>query len=483
MRYSLIGGAYRGRSYDMDAQECYNAFVEVDPKERMKPVALVRRPGLTVYKAITAGEGRGAHYHVAASRRFAVIGNTLYEFTSSSSTNRGTLSTNSGFVSMADNGSTPGGGNQLMLVDGADGYIFNLSTNTLSVISDADFPDAPQTVTFQDGYFIVNAGDTGRFYISDSYDGTAWNALDFATAEGDPDVLVAVKSDRRELWLIGKRSAEIWYNSGNADFPFERFQGGFFEMGCAAKASVAKFDNSMVWLSSNSRGARQFVRAVEGGATVISTPGMAWQMAQYTAVEDARAFAFELEGHEFYICSFPTANVTWVYDAVSKEWFKWSYYESGAHTQFRGAHYLFDGTNCIVLDHTNGNTYTLSTSVYADNSDTMMFERIGTHLYFEGRRVQVQEFELLMEGGLGLTTGQGSDPQALLAWSKDGGHTYGADMYRSLGAIGQYKSRAVWRKIGSARDVVFRIRISDPVPVVITGAQVRLRGEDLNAAE
>ena len=480
MRYSIIGGAYKGRSSTLDSQECYNAFIEIDPKEKMKPAALVRRAGLTLYNAIAAGEARGTYFASAAGIRFAVIGNTLYSYTDSTETSLGTLSTSSGQVFFADNGVTPGGGNQLMLVDGADGYIYNVSTGVFTNIetSDADFPNSPQTVTFQDGYFIVNAGGTGRFYISDLYDGLSWTATDFATAEGDPDNLVAVKNDRRELWLFGGRTTEIWYNSGDADFPFSRYQGGFFETGCAAKGSVAKFDNSMVWLSANERGGRQFVRGVDGGATVLSTPSVAWHLAQYSTVSDARAYAFQLEGHEFYVCTFPTAEVTWVYDAVSQEWFKWSYYDSGQHKQFRGAFYLFDGTNHIVLDHSNGNTYTLSGSVYADNDEPMVLERIGTHLYFDGRRVQVQEFELLLETGVGLATGQGSAPLAMLSWSKDGGHTFGNELTRSIGAIGKYLTRAVWRRIGSARDVTFKVKISDPVKVIITGAFVKLRGED-----
>lgn len=480
MRYAIVGGAYKGRSETLDSQECYNAFLEVDPKEPYKPVALVRRPGFTVYNAITAGEGRGNYYASAADLKLAVIGNTLYTYTDSTETAVGTLSTSSGQVFFADNGVTPGGGNQVMLVDGADGYIYNVDTDAFTNIEtvSADFPDLPQTVTFQDGYFIVNAGGTGRFYISELYDGLSWEALEFATAEGDPDNLVAVKNDRRELWLFGGRTTEIWYNSGDADFPFSRYQGGFFETGCAAKGSVAKFDNSMVWLSANERGSRQFVRGVDGGATIISTPSVSWQLGRYSTVADARAYAFQIDGHEFYVCTFPTANVTWVYDAVSKEWFKWSYYEDGQHKQFRGAFYCFDGSNHIVLDHTNGNTYTLSSTVYADNSDPMILERVGVHLYFDGRRMQVQEFELLMETGVGLVTGQGSAPLAMLSWSKDGGHTYGNELTRSIGAIGRYLTRAVWRKIGSARDIVFKVKVSDPIPVTITGAFVRLRGED-----
>jgi len=480
MRYAIVGGAYSGRSENLDTQECYNAFIEVDPKERQKPVALVGRPGLGSYQALTAGEARGNHYYVAAGKRFAVIGNTLWEYDGTNATNRGTLSTSSGQVSIADNGVTPGGGNQLMIVDGAEGYILNVSTNVFTVISaaDADFPDSPTTVTFQDGYFLVSVADTGRFYISSSYDGLTWDALDFATAEGDPDTLVAVVSDMRQLFLFGQRSTEIWYNSGDADFPFSRYQGGFNEMGLAARFSVAKFDNALVWLSSNARGARQFVRGGEGPAQVISTPSVAWHLDQYTTISDARAYSFQISGHEFYVCTFPTEEVTWVYDAVSQEWFKWSRYVDGQHKAFKAAFYCFDGTNHLGLDATSGTVYTIDDNTYTDNSDTIVFERIGTHLYFDGRRVQVSDFELLMETGVGLNAGQGVSPLAMLSWSKDGGHTYGNELNRSIGAIGNYKTRAVWRKIGVARDIVFRVRISDPVKRVITGAWVRLRGEN-----
>jgi hypothetical protein len=482
MRYNIVGGAYQGRSVEMDSQECFDAFLEVDPEEPTKPVALVGRPGLSLYKsAITVAEGRGLHYAEAAGKRFAVIGQFLYEFNGSTATNRGTLLTSEGAVSMANNGVTPGGGNQLLIVDGTYGYLFNYSTNTFTQniqTVDSDFPDDPGTCTFQDGYFIVNAGGTGRFYISDSYNGLSWTATDFATAEGDPDNLFAVLNDRRELWLFGGRSTEIWYNSGDADFPFSRYQGGFLEVGIAARSSVAKFDNSLVWLATTERGSRQFVKATSGGVQIISTPSVAWQLNDYGTVSDANAYTFQLSGHEFYVCNFPTEDVTWVYDAVSQKWFKWSYWNEGTREQFKGAFYCFDGTNHLVLDPENGEIYTIEDGVDTDDGDTILFERTGTHLYFDGRRVQVQEFELLFEKGVGLASGQGSDPQAMLSWSTDGGHTYGNELLRSMGAIGQYYTRAVWRKIGTARDIVFRIRISDPVKRVITGAWVRLRNEN-----
>ncbi len=127
--------------------------------------------------------------HEAQGRAFFIKDNTLFEvFENSAFLSRGTLNTSSGNVSLADNGL------QLVIVDGNYGYIFTLATHSFSQITSSGFLGA-DTVCFIDGYFIFNRPNTEQYYISNLYDGATEDGLDFASAEGAPDLLVSLIAD------------------------------------------------------------------------------------------------------------------------------------------------------------------------------------------------------------------------------------------------------------------------------------------------
>jgi outer membrane lipoprotein-sorting protein len=200
--------------------------------------SIVSTPGSTSLVVPKSGEVRGAiEYN---DKAYFVIGHTFYEVNSAgTATSRGTLNTSTGRVSMAHNGLRNSANQQIMIVDGSDGWIYDNSASTLTVISDADFTDST-SVVFIDGYFIFAQKDSDRFWLTASYDGTTISATDFETAEGDPDDIQALIADQRELFVFGKRTLEVWYNSGDTNNTFQRFQGGFKQTGCVAKFSPAR---------------------------------------------------------------------------------------------------------------------------------------------------------------------------------------------------------------------------------------------------
>ena len=196
----------------------------------------------------------------------------------------GTIGTVSDTVSMASNGT------EIILVDGSAGYLINTTANTVTQITDPDFPNGVRRATYQDGYFIVAGDNSQKFYISGLLNGSAWDGLDFASAEGAPDNTIGLISDHRELWLFGDTSAEIWVNTGNADFPFERSGNAFIEHGCAAAASVAKLDNTVFWLGADDRGSGIVWRAQGYTPVRISTHAVEKAISGYADISDAVAF-------------------------------------------------------------------------------------------------------------------------------------------------------------------------------------------------
>lgn len=469
MQIPFIGGAYTSRSSNINAQTCINLFPVVNKQDAKAVVALYGTPGLNLFSTLISGEGyvvRAAY--VANDTLYAVVQDRVYSVTSAGvATLLGTISTTSGSVFMADNGI------QVIIVDSTtNGYIITLATNVLAIIADADFPDAA-CVTFQDGYFIVVAESTGKIYISGLYSGTTWDPLEFTTAEGRPDDALTVISNTHDLWIFGEKSTEVFYNSGNADFPFERIQGALIDIGIGAAASTTKINGQLYWFSDR----RQVCRSVGYQYEFISTPDIDYQLSTYSTVSDAIGFNYVIDGHSFLVLVFPSAGKTWVYDVTTEFWHEWqSWYTTAVPwSRHRSNCAVQFGSNWIVGDYDNGKLYSLSMTAYTDESHSIRRQRVTQVIDKDRLRIVFHKVEIEFEAGVGLTGGvQGEDPQAILEWSDDGGHVWSNQHWRGIGKIGEYKNRAIWRRLGMSRNRIFRFTISDPVKVVIIGSDAQL---------
>lgn len=470
----FVGAAYKSASLKLDAQLCINWFPELGGPTSKAVMALRGTPGTLLFcNTGVTGPGRGL-FATSTSRLFAVVYNTLIEIDPYGGTTvRGALSTTDGKVSMADNGV------QLMIVDGLAGYTLNLNTNAFSTIADVDFPNGTPVVTFQDGYFIVPKPGTGQFYISDLLDGSSWDALDFGDAEGSPDILVSLISNGRDLWLCGAHSTEVWYDSGNPDFPFERTPGTFSEIGCAATYSVAKMLGSIFLLGGSKEGYGIVFQSQGFQLNRISTHAIEQAIAGYQTISDAVGWCYQQEGHWFYVLSFPTANATWVYDLSTSLWHQRAYRDpvTAALGRHRAHDHAFFAGKNLVLDYASGKIWELDLGTYTDDGDPITRIRTCPHIHEQVRRITFWSLELDMEVGVGLSTGQGSDPQIMLQVSNDGGVTFGNELWRSMGRQGEYKTRVVWHRLGRSRDRVFKLQVSDPVKCVLVGAYADVEAE------
>jgi hypothetical protein len=465
--FPFVGPAYAARSSNFDAQRSVNLYPEISGSGDSKSTAmLIGTPGLVLWAALSGATVRGMIVF-NPSTLVAVVGGSVYRLDRSGiSTGIGSVTNGTTPVSMASNGTV------IMVGTGkTDGYFINPTAGTTTAITDPDFAGAGN-VSYLDGFFVWNVPNTQRFQISQNL-GTGIDPLDFASAEGAPDLLVASIVDHREIWLLGDNSTEVFYNAGNTDFPFQRVQGAFIETGCAAPYSVAKMDNSIVWLAKDDRGHGTVVRAQGYAPQIISTRAVEYQIAKYASIDDAVGFSYSQDGHLFYVLSFPTGDATWVYDASTQEWHERAWRNTdGTYRRIRGNCQAEFGGKTLVGDWENGNIYQLDLNTYTDNGTALVRIRQCPHLnqnYFYQffNRLQVD-----FETGVGLATGQGSDPQAMLSWSDDGGHNWSSEMISTIGKAGEYKARAVWRRLGKSRDRIFRVSVSDPVKVIMIGAAV-----------
>ena len=539
MKTPILGSTYVTRSINAADARMVNLFPEVIPEGGKEPAFLQRCPGLAFLSTVGTGPVRGLWaFSPNDGVGFVVSGTELYKINNAYAvTLIGTVA-GSGPVSMADNGT------QLFIAANGPSYIYNNTTNAFGQILDSDFPGAV-TVCYLDGYFVFNEPNSQKMWVTTLLDGTSIDPLEFASTEGSPDGLLAVVSNFREVWAFGTNSIEVWYDSGATDFPLQRIQGAFNELGCAAPYSIAKMDNGLFWLGRDRRGQGIVYRANGYQGQRISTHAVEWQIQQYTDMSDAIAYTYQQDGHSFYVLIFPTANTTWVYDAATQAWHERAGFAEGAFTRHRSNCQMAFNNKIVVGDFENGNIYAFDLDVYADNGQIQKWLRtwralptgqnnlkrtahhslqldcetgVGLNLYpaYASENIDtesglnlvaqyVQTFLATQSGDI-LTTeagdgfepiGQyelsdtditgyeivtnsypaapGYEPEAMLRWSDDGGHTWSNEHWSPLGRIGAYGHRTFWRRLGMTlklRDRVYELSMTDPVKVAIMGAEL-----------
>ena len=473
MQSPILGSSYVARSVNAADNRMVNLFPEATPDGGKTAGFLNRAPGLKFQQTIGTGPIRGLWAHQTNGVNFFVASGTEFykvNALTGSATKLGDI-TGTGQVSIADNGT------QLFIACNPDSYIYDEVTNVFQQITDPDFPGAV-TVGYLDGYFVFNEPDSQRMWVTALLNGLDVNPLDFASAEGSPDGIVAINVDHREVWVFGTDSIEVWYDAGLADFPLQRIQGAFNEIGCVATFSVAKLDNGLFWLGCDARGQGIVYRANGYTGTRVSTHAIEYAIQSYGNISDAIAYTYQQDGHAFYVLTFPSANATWVYDVATQAWHERAGWDNGSFTRHRSnCQCNFQG-EIIVGDYENGNIYTLDLDTYADNDGIQKWLRswralpTGTNNL---KRSAQHTLQLDCESGVGLNNGQGADPQVMLRWSDDGGHTWSNEHWSSMGKIGQFFRRVFWRRLGMTlklRDRVYEISGTDPVKIAIMGAQL-----------
>ena len=500
MKTPILGSSYVARSVNAADNRMVNLFPEIIPEGGKEPGFLQRAPGLRLLA--TAGEGPVRGLWQVGRYGYAVSGNTFYQIDSNWQVTSLGLVSGAGPVSIADNGT------QIFIAANPDGYIYNIATGVFSEITDPDFPGAI-TVSYLDGYFVFNEPNSQRVWVTSLLDGTAVDPLDFASAEGSPDGLVSLIVDHREAWLFGTNSVEVWYDAGLPDFPLQRIQGAFNEIGCIAPYSVAKLDNGLFWLGADARGQGIVYRSNGYSGQRVSTHAVEWQIQQYTDMSDAIGYTYQQDGHAFYVLIFPSANTTWVYDVSTQAWHERAGWTNGQFTRHRSNCQMSFSNEIVVGDYETGNLYAFDLDVYSDNEQiqkwlrswralptgqnnlkrtahhSLQLDAQTGHYLPPSEGVQL----LITEAGANLITESGNylaasttpavnqEAQFMLRWSDDGGHTWSNTHWSGAGAVGAYGHRVFWRRLGMTlklRDRVYELSGTDPIKIAIMGAELIL---------
>lgn len=457
--------SYRSRSLPVSSQRLINGYMEQQPQGAKSQTPIFGTPGITLFS--TCGTGPVRNMWVMAGVLYVVSGQNLYSVTSAGlSTNVGGAILGTGWVSMSDNGT------QLCIVNGTQGYIYTVA-NGFQLITDPNFNPA-QTVTFFDNFFVFAHTNTNQFFISNTLDGTTYMALAFASAEVSPDLVLACINQQENLLIFGQKTIETWYDSGDVNFPFQRYDGATIERGCSAPFSIIKEDNSVFFLGDD----LIFYRLNGVVPVRISTHAIEWAWSQYPTVADATIWTHTWQGHKFLVLTFPTANATWVFDIATNMWHERISYNSANESMKRWR--VSAGTPCygqiMVGDNYTGKIGFLDSSDFTEYGNTIKMAMISPIAHSDRKRIFISRFEIDAETGVGLTIGQGSNPQYMLDFSDDGGRTWSAQqIWDTAGMIGQYRTRLRWLRGGSFRQRVYRLSITDPVIRTVIAAHADIQ--------
>ncbi len=435
----------------------------------------LRTPGLSQFCDLECDVVRGLY--ATNNFLYAVGDDKFYQIDSEgNATQKGTLSTTSGRVSLTSNFT------QVGFVDGTNSvYVYNVDTDSFTT---GALPNGATTkrITFQDAYGIMTLEEDTKFQISGVSDLSTYAALDQGSVSSSAQInqLVGVESSKLELWLFGDVRTEVWVNAGlSPGVPYEKNPGVYIEMGCAGRWTVEVMDNTVIWLGRDERGKAFVCRADGYRPTVISSEPLHTEFETYERVDDAFSYSYTEAGHTFYVLTFPTANRTWVYDIATQMWHQRSSFfpaiddSPSVNVNRHIANcYAFFQTKHMVGDFNSGKIYQMSRE-FLDDAGTLIYrERIFPTISYDQKRVFISKLYLDIQAGNGLVTGQGSDPQIMLQVQRDG--VWGNERWKSAGAQGERGRRVFWPRLGQGRYLIPKISMTDPVDWVLLDASAEI---------
>jgi hypothetical protein len=370
-------------------------------------------------------------------------------------------------------------------------YVINNSqTVTSRTMYALNFSEIPSTdgaftgassVDVVDNYFVYNRPHTQQYASSDLLSPITYG-LAFASKFTGPDDLVSLIVDHGQIYLLGEKTSEVWADVGTFPFPFQRIPGASSQHGIAAEFSMARFANSFVYVSRNDRGQAVVVQMNGYFPQRISTHAVENTLVNQD-ISDAVAYTYQLEGHECYVVSFPSLELTWVYDGATQMWHKWLWCDNQNNfKRHRSNCSAFFQGQVLVGDYENGQIYRLDPNNYTDNGQHIRRVRRCPHLVADFQRQYFDELQIQFQPGVGLQGIEtfplgdndiGINPQAMLRWSNDGGSTWSNEHWAGIGKVGKYQNRIIWRRLGQARDRIYEVVVTDPIKAVIISANLK----------
>ncbi len=467
-----VGPAYLARSPVMAAETCENLYLDtITETKNAKHQLLLGTPGLTllVSGAQTLADVGCRGNFSQDGLTVSVLGGTLYQVdtTVGAKYPLGRLADDGAPVSFACNGQ---GGTELAICAGGELRILNLLTLVLSPQIALPLTNVPQVVRYMDGYFLLTEKGTLRVWYSALEDGTSWNALDFFAVSLQSTNVIGIEVLADRLWVFQSQTSVVYYDTGDTVNPFQPYPSTVMQEGAVSPWAITVIGETIIWLSQDNQGHGRLVQATTPTPGRVSTPAIDYSLAQAATLLTSELLAYEQQGHAFACLTSPDLGPhgwTWVYDDTEKQWHRRFSWDSATATKrkWRVRGLCAVGALLLVGDWDTGNLYTLDLDAYDEAGAPMPWERTAPYLSAENQAMAIDQIELGLEAGVGLPSGQGSDPTCWMELSDDGARTFGPPVDASWGPQSDYNDRCVWTRCGQAiaGKYVARISGSDPV--------------------
>jgi len=384
---NITGQQYQSRSGQLSNQVTQNFYAELveDPFGKAKYV-LQPTPGMKLFATGGTGVDRGMFEHLGILYR--IVGTALFTVASDGT------HTSRGSISGTDRCIFAGIGLSVVIIHNSLAHIWNGST--LTQVTDADL-QAPASAAHLNNQ-IIYQGTRGQFGVSDAGDATSINGLNYATAESSPDDLVRVYVFDQKLYLFGDVTTETWWNSGVGNPPFDRIEGGIYQIGCGALHSVANNDHAMYFLGHD----LQVYRISDAGLETVSNIAQHGKISAYSTTSDAIGWCFTFEGQNFYVLAFPTEDLTWLYNEKTG----WTTLSSAGGRSLANSYVYVFGKH-LIGDYNSNKIYEWSPTIYTDNYTLIARIRDTGPLHgglfgAPGRSIEQNDLRLIMEVGTGL---------------------------------------------------------------------------------
>ena len=471
---SIFGLGQQQRSPFISTVKRVNAVVEMTENGRQQ-AALIGMPGLASYVSTGGRPARALFIREGELTFYVVVDDQILQLSANLPAKLlGSFTTIEGPIWMADNGT------QLLINDGVTAYIYTFATDSLTQIVDPDFPSGARGAEFlQDRFwvYVTSGTSANRVYGSDQFNGLSWDPLNFFTPEATPDGIVSIMRWYNNLIVWGRTSIE-WWTGVAVNVPgqlgFQPITGASTEIGLGGELSYFGVGQRLFFLGRVS-GQAGVYEIVNYQAVKVSTPAVDADIVRRINHTISIGTGYMISGHGIFQLTFPDTTtqgaITWAFDTTTELWCERQSYSK---PYYRGLHASTTLDRVFISDAFTGTIWEMSDAYQVEGDDPLIFEVTSIHLLKQGDQLAVDSIQIDMETGLGLSVGQGSDPRGMIQVSKDGGHVWGMEAWVPLGKIGAYKTRAIRRRIGAARDIAIRFRITDPIPRRVSGAYLYL---------
>lgn len=475
----FVGGTYQALSPVVAADQCVNLYMETRVSDKpVKPTTLYGTPGRRRVLTLSQLGCRG--WWSQNGRTFVINGPKLFELDlmGGTYTEIGAIPNDGRMVSYTSNGA---GGEQMGIVGGGELNVLDLTTNALSTVT-LPFSN-PVMLAFMNGFAFINERGTPKVWYSEPEDLTSWDALDFFARSGTADNIVGIGVSRDRIWTWGEQTTTQFYNGTDPDDPFLPFPGTTMQVGLSEPQLLGNYQDLWIWVGTPPTGERRVYMASEPTAQGISTPPIERWLTTSQSLADGEMLIYQQDGHPFIAITLPSSTdaiKTYVYDLRESIWHARAGWDSvrGEYLRWGARGSVSVAGTVYVGDYANDGIYALDLDEYEDDGEPIIRERTAPYLGTQNQWIFVDQVELGTQPGVGLTTGQGSDPEVELRLSRDNAHTFISAGLSKLGKIGEYLNRTIWRRLGRSRldRMVLSCRQSDPVKTAWTGLWLRYTG-------